>query len=138
MKLNKKQREKLKQKYFGRCAYCGCLLGDKWDADHFEPLTRISGGMLNPERDNIENLMPSCKPCNRHKFNYTIEHWRSMIEDGRREFLNSAKGKTLHRLGLVKMDMQPVSFLFERFKGFDEERMEFYREQDEMLRREND
>ncbi|TPT11925.1 HNH endonuclease, partial [Acinetobacter baumannii] len=30
MKLNKKQREELKQKFGGHCAYCGELLGDKW------------------------------------------------------------------------------------------------------------
>ena len=36
MKLNKKQREKLKQKYGGNCAYCGCELGNKWHADHIE------------------------------------------------------------------------------------------------------
>ncbi|TDI24291.1 HNH endonuclease, partial [Acinetobacter baumannii] len=28
MRLNKKQREELKQKYDGHCAYCGELLGD--------------------------------------------------------------------------------------------------------------
>ena len=36
MKLTKTQRKELKQKYDGRCAYCGSVLGDKWHADHLD------------------------------------------------------------------------------------------------------
>lgn len=40
MKLNKQQREQLKQKFGGLCAYCGDLLPDRWHADHIEPIVR--------------------------------------------------------------------------------------------------
>ena len=33
MKLTKTQREELKQKYDGYCAYCGDPLGEKWHAE---------------------------------------------------------------------------------------------------------
>lgn len=42
MKLNKQQREQLKQKYGGRCAYCSDLLPDRWHADHIEPIKRTA------------------------------------------------------------------------------------------------
>ena len=30
MKLTKQQRQQLKDKYGGKCAYCGCDLADRW------------------------------------------------------------------------------------------------------------
>lgn len=30
----------------GRCAYCGCELGEKWHADHVKPVIRFAGNML--------------------------------------------------------------------------------------------
>ncbi|MFW8236293.1 HNH endonuclease, partial [Klebsiella pneumoniae] len=45
MALTKKQRAELRMKFGGRCAYCGCELGDKWHADHVEAVRRnISNG----------------------------------------------------------------------------------------------
>ena len=42
-KLSKKeQRQILKMKYGGRCAYCGEELGDRWHADHIKPVLRRS------------------------------------------------------------------------------------------------
>lgn len=117
MALNKKQRAELKQKFGGRCAYCGCELGDKWHADHLQPVIRgWNGGMIYPERDTIENLIPACHPCNLHKHSNSLEDYRRIINDGRREFLASGKGKALNRMGLVKMSDEPVVFWFERFK----------------------
>ena len=61
MRLNKKQREELKQKYDGHCAYCGELLGDKWHADHLVAVVRdlTTGKPEKPENDTYENLMPA-------------------------------------------------------------------------------
>ncbi len=37
MALTKKQREKLRMKFGGRCAYCGCELPEKgWHAGHVQ------------------------------------------------------------------------------------------------------
>lgn len=39
--MNKKLREKIFQKYGGRCSYCGCdLTGTRWHVDHAEPVIR--------------------------------------------------------------------------------------------------
>ena len=46
MALTKKQRAELRMKFGGRCAYCGCELGDKWHADHVQPVIRFGGQML--------------------------------------------------------------------------------------------
>ncbi|WP_447868674.1 HNH endonuclease [Rahnella aceris] len=116
MALTKKQRAVLREKFGGKCAYCGCELGDKWHADHVEPVLRhmYGGGMVHPERDNMENLVPACHPCNLHKFSQSLDDYRRVIDDGRREFLRSGKGKALVRMGLVEMKDDPIVFWFEK------------------------
>lgn len=43
MALTRKQREKLRMKFGGRCAYCGCELPEKgWHADHVQAVLRKS------------------------------------------------------------------------------------------------
>lgn len=64
MALTKKQRAELRMKFGGRCAYCGCELGEKWHADHVKPVIRFDGNMLHQERDDISNMVPACHPCN--------------------------------------------------------------------------
>jgi hypothetical protein len=41
MRLKKAEREQLRLKYAGQCAYCGVVLvGNKWHEDHLEPIIR--------------------------------------------------------------------------------------------------
>ena len=40
MALSKKQRAALREKWGGKCAYCGCDLGNNWHADHIEAVDR--------------------------------------------------------------------------------------------------
>ncbi|EKN5964977.1 HNH endonuclease [Yersinia enterocolitica] len=116
MKLSKKQRAELREMFGGKCAYCGCELTDKFHADHIQPVIRTGGVMIYQDRDNIENLVPSCHPCNLHKHCNSLEDYRRIIDDGRREFLRSGKGKALVRMGLVDMKPDPVIFWFEKWR----------------------
>ena len=117
MKLNPKQRATLRMKFGGRCAYCGCELTDKWHADHVIPVIRYYKGskMVYEENDAIDNLAPACHACNLHKHCNSLEDYRRIIDDGRREFLRSGKGKALLRMRLVEMSADPVVFWFEKF-----------------------
>lgn len=116
MPLTKKQRAELRMKFGGRCAYCGCELGDKWHADHVKPVYRVAGAMMHAELDCDENLVPACHPCNLHKSCSSLEDYRRIIDDGRREFLRSGKGKALVRMCLVEMKPDPVVFWFEKYQ----------------------
>lgn len=116
MKLTPKQRTVLRMKFGGRCAYCGCELADKWHADHQKPVIRFDGKMLNPAMDVLGNLVPACHACNLHKHCSSLEDYRRIIDDGRREFLRSGKGKALVRMGLAAMKDDPVVFWFERYQ----------------------
>ena len=64
--------------------------------------------------DNIENLMPSCRSCNRQKKTYYIETWRKVLENKIVELnRDTASYKTAKRFGLIKETWNRVSFYFE-------------------------
>lgn len=134
MALTKKQRAELRMKFGGRCAYCGCKLGDKWHADHVEPIIRISeqdmkaaekglwklkatGESFRPHLDNLENMFPACQPCNLLKSTYSVEMFRKQIslqvERGRKSSMNF---RTAERFGLVEIVNKPVVFWFEQYQ----------------------
>jgi 5-methylcytosine-specific restriction endonuclease McrA len=59
----------LVEDYAGLCAYCG----RPWEQiDHFVPLSRGGGS-------SVDNLRPSCAPCNRAKRAQDLETWRPWI-----------------------------------------------------------
>jgi 5-methylcytosine-specific restriction endonuclease McrA len=129
MKLKKAEREQVRMKYGGRCAYCGVVLSDRWHADHLVPVQREllskqnangtwrldSGKPLKPENDTVENMMPACAPCNISKGAQTLEGWRNWIA-GHVNSLNSYH--PIYRLakayGLITETAAPVVFYFEK------------------------
>ncbi|WP_244123144.1 HNH endonuclease [Burkholderia gladioli] len=130
--MTKMQRERLRQKYDGRCAYCGITLATRWHADHFDPVVRavetkrsadgqwrlVSGPARHPERDVASNYMPSCAPCNISKGQLSLEQWRQWLA-GHVASLNAHH--TIYRLaktyGLVQETGAPVVFYFERLQA---------------------
>ena len=129
MRLKKAEREQVRMKFGGHCAYCGVVLADRWHADHLEPVTREliskqnpngtwrldSGKPLKPENDHIGNMMPACAPCNISKGGQTLEGWRNWIA-GHINSLNQYH--PIYRLakayGLIAETQAPVVFYFEK------------------------
>jgi hypothetical protein len=123
---SKKQREVLRAKFGGRCAYCGCVL-DKMHADHLEPCIRITRDpcgkplaasecrMVKPERNTVENMMPACAACNLHKGGYPLEAWRDILQRSaailRRDTSTFRAGE---RFGVITASEEPVRFYFEK------------------------
>lgn len=120
-KMTKAQRAVLRDMFSGRCSYCGHELGERWHADHFQPIEREVGhkgnllGVRYPERDTVANMMPACAPCNISKASLTIEQWRGWLV-GHVKSLNAHN--TPYRLaknfGLIVETAAPVIFHFER------------------------
>lgn len=125
-KLTKRERETLRGKYGGCCAYCGNPLGARWHADHIDPVMRRStwvkgkglvptGEMDWPERDAVHQMNPACAPCNLYKGALSLESWRTAIEH-LNDLLLRDSGPFRHalRFGLVKEARRSVVFHFER------------------------
>lgn len=117
MKLTKQQRAELRNKYNGRCAYCGALLPDRWHADHIEPIVRnwIDGTCEFPVRNTLENFNPSCPSCNIVKSSMSLDSFRKII-GGFITSLNrdSTQYKFAKRYGLLEEREVEVKFYFER------------------------
>jgi 5-methylcytosine-specific restriction endonuclease McrA len=113
-----KDRQFIFDKYGGRCAYCGCELNKGWHVDHIEPVDRclLTNQMTKPERDVIENMMPSCPSCNNYKHSFPLETFRSEVGllVGR---LNSTfnQYKIAKRFGLIQETGTEVKFYFETY-----------------------
>lgn len=132
--MKKSDREKIFNKYGGRCAYCGCELVKGWHVDEIEPVRRteqykrdekgkviyvdykpvIEKFVLHPERFHIDNQNPSCASCNINKHSASLEDFRELIH-GFLKSLNrdSTQYKIAKRYGLIHEIEKPVVFYFE-------------------------
>ncbi|EAP8934821.1 HNH endonuclease [Salmonella enterica subsp. enterica serovar Newport] len=136
MALTRKQRERLRMKFGGRCAYCGCVLPEKgWHADHVQAVLRKSercmkaaekgifrlkttGDVFRPEADCPENIFPSCAPCNLLKTTYSLEMFRKQVSlQVERGCRSSVNFRTAERFGLISVVNKPVVFWFEQYEG---------------------
>lgn len=129
MRLTKQQRDSLRLKFDGCCAYCGEPLGERWHADHIEAVERklefvrtdrstrlrTTGEVHRPERDCIENLNPACAPCNIDKHAMSLESWRKKLQDSVGVLTrNQPTYRHALRFGLVQETGAVVVFHFER------------------------
>lgn len=122
----KAQRDALRAKFGGKCAYCGSDLGKSMHADHLEPvghkthdqwlepLPKEDRGFYKPERNVVSNMMPACAPCNLHKGGYPLEGWRDYLQRSaeivRKQTSTFRAGE---RFGIIKVSNEPVRFYFE-------------------------
>ncbi|ABS45686.1 MULTISPECIES: HNH endonuclease [Yersinia pseudotuberculosis complex] len=128
----KKQRELLRLKFGGKCAYCGHPLPlTGWHADHIEAVYRNcewkykpngrrylgSGtGMANPHLDCETNQVPACAPCNLFKSTFSVEQFRkkimTQVDVTRRA---SRSFRTAEAFGQLIATPTPVIFYFEQY-----------------------
>lgn len=115
-------RELIRMKFNGLCAYCGDKLPERWHVDHFKPVVREvygknAGKMTKPENHNSENVMPSCPSCNISKMSLPLEDWRSWLEY-HVESLNKHNPtyRLVKRYGLIIETKKPIVFYFEKIK----------------------
>lgn len=117
MTLNNADRITIREKYGGRCAYCGDTLHQKWCADHIIPLMRghgKNGGNGNPGEDRIENIVPACVACNTSKATFSIDEWRDKIAESIAVLhRNHAVYRNAKRFGLIAETKTRVVFFFE-------------------------
>lgn len=121
MSFSKKIREIVHLKYDGHCAYCGKEITIReMEIDHIIPKYHIEEGYakVDYDKDDIINLNPACKSCNRYKDTFTIEKFREQIQSIPEKL---SKYRWIFRIALV-YDMitirdKKVTFYFERINN---------------------
>lgn len=97
--MKKETRIKVWNKYNKRCTYCGKEIEYKdMQVDHFVPQRifdnyknklnteeniKLFKGQFNVEsidKDDLSNLMPSCRRCNHYKRDYLLENFRKNMQ----------------------------------------------------------
>jgi 5-methylcytosine-specific restriction endonuclease McrA len=111
------KRDRLFIKYNGKCAYCGDDLQRGWHIDHFLPLVRsISGEQKHSERNGFDNLKTSCPSCNNYKHSHSIEEFRRLISELRKQLMRTTQYRISLRYGLVVEVEKEVVFYYEQLQ----------------------
>lgn len=109
-KLIPAERREVYRKTNGHCAYCGCELSfEKMTVDHVVSLAHHNG------KDEITNMLPSCRSCNYYKSTLTLEKFRAAVERFPAVLArDSVTYKNAVRFGLVSPNPHKVIFYFEQ------------------------
>ena len=108
-RLTKSERNAIYLMFDRRCAYCGAKITCReMQIDHVVPL--YNGGA-----DDIDNMLPACRSCNKYKSTMTLEKFRAAVER-MPEVLNrdNATFRIAMRFGVIQPGTQKVKFYFER------------------------
>jgi len=110
MYISKKNREIIKQKFGGKCAYTGTELKDDWQVDHVEPLIRNwwTNTAMNEKAHNIKNMFPVQKIVNHYKGSLDLETFRTWYLGGLHERL-----KKLPKNPKVEKSIKRKAYLLE-------------------------
>lgn len=84
MSFSKNKRIEVYNKYQGKCAYCGKdITYREMEIDHIIPKYHIEEGYVKVDydKDDIVNLNPACKDCNRYKDTFAVDNFRSQLMD---------------------------------------------------------
>lgn len=104
----KPERKKIFDKCGGHCGYCGIKLkNNKFEIEHRQPKSR--GG-----RDNPNNILPACRPCNIRKGPLTVEEFRIQLSADIGRILRIPKVRLLEKYGLIEIVNKKVEFYFEK------------------------
>lgn len=123
-KIKKSDRIKVYEKYNGHCAYCGCELEYKdmqvdhvqsvWQNEYRRDYLNVKA-KSNDEIDNLDNYMPSCRSCNLYKSSSDLEVFRkNLTEVMMKNLQKDFRYKMALKYGLIKEEIEPVQFYFER------------------------
>lgn len=131
--VSERIRKQVYRKCNSKCAYCGMPVEFKrMQVDHLDPCfwnhrTEVALEQnIGKERgtDDYDNLMPSCRRCNKWKDQHDLETFRANIISQPEKMLSNEK-QTAYRLmmdfGMIKVTPWDGIFYFEKMPGFSKE-----------------
>jgi hypothetical protein len=115
-------RQEVYNKCSGHCAYCGIEITFKqMQVDHIKPLYRndkvetLEVWGVERGTDEMDNLNPSCSRCNKWKSTFSLEMFRTIVENSiDRMERDTPNFRLACDYGLIEVKQNPVVFYFER------------------------
>ena len=79
--ISKKNREIIKQKFGGKCAYSGTELESDWQVEHIKPVVRNwwNNTSLFEDNHNLDNMVPVQGLINHYKHSYSLDVLRNWL-----------------------------------------------------------
>ena len=116
MYISKKNREIIKQKFGGKCAYTGTDLLPDWQVDHVSPVIRNwwTNTAMMENNHNVDNMVPCQKIVNHYKGSLDLETFRKWVLGGLHERL-----KKLPKNPKVEKSHKKKAYLLEVARLFD-------------------
>ena len=119
MKIN---RQEVYDKCNGHCAYCGNFISIKqMQVDHIIPLFRndteeqVNKFGRNKGTNDINNLNPSCRRCNKWKSTFSLEDFRNVIQTSINRLQRDTPNFNLEKdYNLININDAKVIFYFEK------------------------
>lgn len=110
--MNKKLRQKVYEKFEGRCAYCGKEIEYKvMQVDHYFPKCSHVADV-----NSFENLMPSCRRCNHYKRAEPPEFFRAQMKTLHERLMKIYIVKVAVDYGIIEIKPFDGVFYFETLK----------------------
>lgn len=124
MNMNKLDRQKIYEKYGGKCAYCGCELAKGWHASPIQPikLTVTETGQVVEENNELSNIVGACVNCAMSKTHIgmngrteqlTIENFRNAIIETFELLKQQPYYKRALKFGMITETGKEFKFYFE-------------------------
>jgi len=116
MYISKKDREIIKQKFAGKCAYTGTDLMENWQVDHKVSIQHnhyYKGSALEIDVNHIDNLVPAQRIINHYKRSLSLEGFRDYLRNFHLRLAKLPK-KTTNKKTIKRIEyMQEIARLFD-------------------------
>lgn len=110
--MSKEQRQKIFDKYNGRCAYTGKPLDDKWQVDHIEPVSYYRMFLLQGDANHESNLVPAMRIINHYKRAKGLGEFRIYMSTFHKRIAKLPKKTMREKTAKTKAYMLEVASLF--------------------------
>ncbi|OGM09073.1 hypothetical protein A2Z67_03760 [Candidatus Woesebacteria bacterium RBG_13_36_22] len=121
--MTKAERQKVYDKFGGRCAYCGQIITPRqMQVDHINPKLLshwLKSDIMREELKTditdinaIENLNPSCRLCNNFKTFMTLEEFRIQLSKQVSRIKSTQFDRAL-KFGQITLTPKPIMFYYE-------------------------
>lgn len=123
-------REAVFNKYSGKCSYCGCDITKKdFQVDHLIPKAFWESTIKNKFKvpiflkhltiddvDHFDNLMPTCRVCNKWKSAHSLELFRTELQEQIKRLNDySSNYRMAKKYNLISEQPKEIKFYFETY-----------------------